>query len=104
VVTAHLLAAAQARKFTLPPVAGTMTGPAQLSDNTTSKATSGTTTEAGSEQTAGTDSGQNIGAQAGDGQPGDGQPGDGQPGDGQGALTPASGAASAQQTDADSNL
>ncbi len=99
VVMAHLLAAAQARKFTLPPVAGTMTGPAQLSENATSKATSGTTTEAGSEQTAGTDSGQDIGAQAGDGQPGDGQSGDGQ-----GALTPASGAASAQQTDADSNL
>ena len=70
VVAAHLLAAAQARKIELPPVADAMPGGAQAS-----------------------------GAQASGGQLGDGQLGDGQ-----GALMPASGAASTQQADGDSNL
>ena len=65
VVAAHLLAAAQARKIELPPVADAMPGGAQAS-----------------------------GAQASGGQLGDGQ----------GALMPASGAASTQQADGDSNL
>ena len=60
VVAAHLLAAAQARKIELPPVADAMPGGAQASG--------------------------------------------GQLGDGQGALMPASGAASTQQADGDSNL
>jgi len=60
VVAAHLLAAAQARKIALPPVADAMPGGAQASG--------------------------------------------GQLGDGQGALMPASGAASTQQADGDSNL
>jgi hypothetical protein len=101
VVAAHLLAAAQARKIELPPVAGAMPNPAPVPDSAASNAASITAPETGSEQTAGTDAGQDISMQASDGQASDGQAGDGQ-----GILTPTSGTApaAAQQTDGDNNL
>jgi hypothetical protein len=105
VVAAHLLAAAQARKVDLPPVAGAMPSPPQDPDSAAPNTASGTTPETVSEQTAGSDSGQDISMQASDGLAGDGQTGDGQTGGGQGTLTPTSGTvpAAAQQSD-DNNL
>lgn len=100
VVAAHLLAAAQARKVDLPPVAGAMPSPPQDPDSAAPNTASGTTPETVSEQTAGSDSGQDISMQASDGLAGDGQTGGGQ-----GTLTPTSGTvpAAAQQSD-DNNL
>ncbi len=95
VVAAHLLAAAQARKVDLPPVAGAMPSPPQDPDSAAPNTASGTTPETVSEQTAGSDSGQDISMQASDGLAGGGQ----------GTLTPTSGTvpAAAQQSD-DNNL
>ena len=100
VVAAHLLAAAQARKVNLPPVAGAMPSPSQDPDSAAPNTASGTTPETVSEQTAGSDSGQDISMQASEGLAGDGQTGGEQ-----GTLTPTSGTvpAAAQQSD-DNNL
>jgi len=100
VVAAHLLAAAQARKVNLPPVAGAMPSPSQDPDSAAPNTASGTTPETVSEQTAGSDSGRDISMQASEGLAGDGQTGGEQ-----GTLTPTSGTvpAAAQQSD-DNNL